>query len=392
MSIPVDADDRLIIAELKEKASEIKRQCVDNAMTFAKEMTETDKQSTLGQEFETENSENHDSLEEKSMSPENNGGNRSIDVDNVIGTLWINDALSDKKKCVILVDRLSPDHLYSLLPKPDIDPYSSLEDVGDTTSNEKPDPTSNPDEQNVVNSETDSSGNSTKETNFNQNVVNLCANLNSNVDSSNIIEAEKAYCMRTRKPIRHTTGRPRRTCNETVDYRKLDSGYLSCASISPLRKKPKPRADPKREPSKNRILAHQKRFCRKDPASVVRQRRYPIQVYTKPKPLPDPIEDKYDGSTETYDSEEAEVEEVEEKPAIKPKKKTVGVFFYKKHGYGYVKGKSPDQPVRRFKCPEKGCPVVKNKRSEINAHYRNTHKPLTCITCGETFNTPATLD
>ena len=219
--------------------------------------------------------------------------------------------------------------MYSLLPKPDIDPYSSLEDVGDTTSDEKPEPEPDPvptpdlDDDSIGNSETDSSENSS-------NVVNLRANLNSNVDTSNIIEADKTYCMRTRKPIRHTTGRPRRSCNETVDYRKLENGYLSCASISPIRKKPKPRADPKREPSRSRILAHRKRFFRKDPGSVAHPRRYPIRVYTKPKPLPADIDDKYDGSTETYESEEVEAnDDVEVTPPIKPKKKTVGVFFTK---------------------------------------------------------------
>ena len=54
LSIPVDADDRLIIAELKEKASEIKRQCVENAIIYVKEITTTDKESASGREFGTE--------------------------------------------------------------------------------------------------------------------------------------------------------------------------------------------------------------------------------------------------------------------------------------------------------------------------------------------------
>ena len=315
LSIPVDADDRLIIAELKEKASEIKRQCVENALTYAKELTDADREYASGREFVTEITENQNSMDEKPTTPDNNENNDSIDVDKVIGTLWINDALSEKKKCVILVDKLSPDHLYSLLPKPDIDPYSSLEDIGDTTSDEKPEPdpepTSDHDDASTRNTSTDSSENSSD-------VVNLRVNLNPNVDTSNIIEADRTYCMRTRKPVRHTTGRPRRSCNETVDYRKLDTGYLSSVSISPIRKKPKPRADPKREPSRSRILAHQKRFFRKDPGSVARPRRYPIRVYTQPKPLPAVIDDKYDGSTETYESDEVEANnDVEVKPTTK---------------------------------------------------------------------------
>ena len=178
----------------------------------------------------------------------------------------------------ILVDKLSPDHIYSLRPKPDIDPYSSLEDVGDTSSDEKPVPTPKVNEPIVVNPRVDSSENSDHETDketttsVDDDVVNLRADLNSSLDVTNIIDDKASYCMRTRKPTRHSTGRPRRSCNETVDYRKLDEGYLSNASISPLRKKPRPRADPKREPSRDRLLAHQRRFERKDPAAAIRTR------------------------------------------------------------------------------------------------------------------------
>ena len=118
MSIPVDADERLIIAELKEKASEIKRQCVENALTYVKEITTADRESASGREFGTEiTRENQDIMEETSMTPDNNCNNNSIDVDKVIGTLWINDALNEKKKCVILVDKLSSDH--HVLPTPE---------------------------------------------------------------------------------------------------------------------------------------------------------------------------------------------------------------------------------------------------------------------------------
>ena len=89
-------------------------------------------------------------------------------------------------------------------------------------------------------------------------------------------------------------------------------------------------------------MAHQKRFFHKDPGSVARPRRYPIRVYTQPKPLPADIDDKYDGSTEIYESEEVEAsDDIEVKPSTKPKpkKKTVGVFFYKKTWIWLRKGK-----------------------------------------------------
>ena len=160
-----------------------------------------------------------------------------------------------------------------------------------------------------------------------------------------------------------------------------------------FKQKQKPKVDPKREPSRNRLLAHERRFECKDP-SESRPRRYPIRVLKrdKPEPPPDPVEDMYDCSTEDWDSEGNEEENIktEIKPEPKPKKKTVGIFFYKKHGYGYAKGKSPDKPIRNFKCPD--CQVTKTSRSAINAHYRHTHPPLVCSICGDTFNTPATLD
>ena len=55
---------------------------------------------------------------------------QDIDIDKVIGTVWINDALNKEKSCVVLVDKMTADHIYSLKPKPDIDPYSYLEDIG----------------------------------------------------------------------------------------------------------------------------------------------------------------------------------------------------------------------------------------------------------------------
>ena len=102
LSIPIDAEDRLIIAELKERATEIKRKCVNNAMALVKELTETDTKSETGRESETE----IPVLENQDQNPttsDKESETRSIDVDNVIGTIWINDALSENKKCVVLV-------------------------------------------------------------------------------------------------------------------------------------------------------------------------------------------------------------------------------------------------------------------------------------------------
>ena len=46
LAIPIDAEDRLVIAELSQRAIEIKHTCVNNAMQYVKELTDLDSHNT----------------------------------------------------------------------------------------------------------------------------------------------------------------------------------------------------------------------------------------------------------------------------------------------------------------------------------------------------------
>ena len=80
-----------------------------------------------------------DSIENTTDLPETHS-----DVQNAIRNLWIEDALRDR--CKIVVKNLTFNEIYNLRPPPIIDPYSSLEDVGDTDASENV--PAQPDEQN----------------------------------------------------------------------------------------------------------------------------------------------------------------------------------------------------------------------------------------------------
>ena len=301
-----------------------------------------------------------------------------MDVQKSIRELWINDAL--KNCCKIMVKNLSFQEIYNLRPPPDIDPYSSLEDVGDTE----------------YNSETQDQKVSTKTgVSASDNQSDLVAN-----DSTVIgtITIKREYNMRTRPsklPIR-----PKCSCANPVNYAKLNDPNTD--SDSPPLKRQRKTLDFKSEPSDDRI-ASQKYFKSKNPNLMKPLQRHPIPML--PKSNRNKIEsiDLFEMSTDDYTVPEDDIVSTpsslkkftsgsRKKPRhrqrtqspVKPSKK--GKLHIE------VKGRKKPKSKRKYKCPYSKCLETKHSRTDINDHYKAVHPAVRCSNCGIRFLTPSTLE
>ena len=296
------------------------------------------------------------------------------DVQKVIRNLWIEDALRDR--CKIVVKNLTFNEIYNLRPPPVIDPYSSLEDVGDTDVSDNANAQS--DEQNSSNQ----SGKTIPDLSTEQVI--------------GTITIKHEYFMRTRPSTK--CDRPRRSCAQRINYAALNDPNSDSDSL-PKKRKHK-QIDCKSEPSEERLAA-QRHFHSKDPRSMKPLQRYPIIMSPKNNTTnkiepPDP----YEISTDDYTVPEDAVtlssssppspritrsrSDKNTRPASTPKKK--GKLDIE------IKGRRKPKFKRKYKCPYTGCDETHYSRSDLNDHYKATHPAVRCSTCGIRFLTPSTLE
>ena len=199
-----------------------------------------------------------------------------VDVQHAIRNLWIEDVL--KNRCKILVKNLTFEEIYNLRPPPIIDPYSSLEDVGDTDASD----------HDIIQSD--------------EQISNKQSGINTpDLKSENVIGTitiKHEYFMRTRPST--LPDRPRRSCAQRINYAALNDPHSD--SDSAPRKRNHKHIDCKSEPSEERLAA-QRHFHSKDPSSMKPLQRYPIAMLPKNN-TSNKIEppDPFDVSTDDYTS------------------------------------------------------------------------------------------
>ena len=236
--------------------------------------------------------------------------------------------------------------------EPSIDPYSSLEDIGDTSINEE-----------LVEGEPQPEL--------------ILEKQNSDIDTDQTTQ----YYMREHKTLRQRTSmKPLRENRTPVNYADMIGSDQD--SSSPKRPKKHPRVSS--APSSSRMAAQDEihrrnlpkgkpstpvvpacKFTTKDPSHSIPVHQRNLKV-EPPSDLDTvmPIPDEHD--------------EPEEEP-VTPK----GSFATENHGLKKYK------PDRWFKCPI--CGIHKGTTHRLNNHYKRRHKPLQCEHCEMVFNTPSGL-
>ena len=250
-------------------------------------------------------------------------------VQDYISQMWIKDARN--RKCVISLKRMSRDEIYNMQPAPEIDPYSSLEEVF-SSDNQDPDP---------VKFEPIITDNEEK------------------IIGSIVIKNE--YYMRPRKEKNtRVSTRPKRLCRQDINYALLNSdGYSDNEINSHKRKRSTRTLDSKSEPSEERIASQ--RFYSKDPSTMKPIQRHTLSgIPVKPKKEPD----IYDGTTEDYDTSPENSDDkassnisMDDATSTYPSSPNVKKGKLKI----VVKGRRKHRVLRRYKCIS--CPAIRETRS-----------------------------
>ena len=415
LSIPVDKTDQDYISELASRAQEIKNSCVTSCINELTEQginvtglsmqdrlsitstkpglatstsattsrlsitpTNCDRLSTTMDEDDrllgTDSCDNSDfsNLHPEAKPLDVSDHDRDIDnkvesstytethtqVQDYISQMWINDARN--RKCVISLKRMSRDEIYNMQPAPEIDPYSSLEEVFSSDNQDtdpvKLEPTYTDTEEKIIGS----------------------------------IVIKNEYYMRPRKEKNtRVSTRPKRLCRQDINYALLNSdGYSDNEIKSHKNKKSTRTLDSKSEPSEERTASQ--RFYSKDPSTMK-----PIQRHTLPgipvKSKKEP--DIYDGTTEDCDtSPENSDDKASSNISMDDATPTYPSSPNVKKGKLkiVVKGRRKHRVLRKYKCIS--CPAIRETRSGLNEHYRLHHPPVSCQACGKSFATPATLE
>ena len=228
----------------------------------------------------------------------------------------------------------------------DIDPYSDLEDVGNTSNDITSD----------------------------------------SKDVQHEQEADKKYDLRIRTVKPRIPSRPLRRASASVKYTQNDSDN----DITALpRKKPcKPRVDPS-GPSTARIAARGMR-------SVAPITTHPIRVHQPLKAETESSSDSDSGSdTEPYDpvnlDESGSSDDNIPLSELKKKDPQSSSTITKRKSEFVTRrvGLKKHRRTRSYKCPVCGSKFV--TQGELNEHYRQSHDKIKCSKCSQVFTTPSTL-
>ena len=280
----------------------------------------------------------------------------STNVQQKIYALWENEAKKGNS-CVPLVKMMESDIKQFQPKEPSIDPYSSLEDVGNTSADEE-----------------DVSGEAQPQ-----------PQAEKQYSDTDAVETTQYY-VRERKTLRQRmSSKPLRENHTPVNYADMISSDQD--SSSPKRPKKHPHVSsapsssriaaqdeirhrdlPKGKPSTPVVPAH--RFTMKDPSRSTPVHRRKPKVEPPSNPDPD---------TFTLVPDEQDEHEANPQDSVTPK----GSFAMENHGLKKYK------PDRWFKCPV--CGIHKGTMHRLNDHYKRRHKPLQCEKCEMVFNTPSGL-
>ena len=98
-------------------------------------------------------------------------------------------------------------------------------------------------------------------------------------------------------------------------------------------------------------------------------------------------------STQNSDSDATETYSVPSEPNCQesdtPPNKSKGSFITKTYGVRNPVKYSRKATSHRKKCPK--CEYHSDSFAAVNAHYKNSHEPVTCEQCSLSFSTPNTL-
>ena len=284
-------------------------------------------------------------------------------INDKVTNMFINEA--QENECVVPLKRLSDQMIKSFQPSrqsPEIDPYSSLEEVF--------------------------SGDSDRES-----ILNLPdeKHMKSDVAKYNMREWKRLTPRYSNKPLRS---------NRTqIDYSKL---FTPNSDSDPEPKPAKPRKlHVMSEPSKDRIAAQEKiissgkpkykpakpdisnpkkkRFFRKDPTSHPPRHRKKYAADPTEQELGNDMNDIYGGETEI---DESAIDDTSSTRT--PPNNLKGKFYTKSHGLPRKKKR-----VRYFTCGV--CGTRKASTQDLNRHFKLKHEPLSCKTCDKAFTTPSGL-
>ena len=269
----------------------------------------------------------------------------NTEVQKQVHEYWLKDI--PKRKYVVQLQKLSKREI-SLWDKSekvdawkDIDPYSDLEDMGNSDH-----PTSD--------------------------------------DGVTSEEKLNVYHLHDRKSgakEKRISTRPSRRASNSIKYTYSDDTSDSDKHIAkgtPVKKPIKPRANPS-GPSKERIAARGKR-------SIPPLITHPIPTS---KPLKAETLESSGSDTEPYDPPNPDssnppgvsIKEVPDSKPTEPKKRRV--FVTRRVGVKKYRRK------RSYKCPV--CASNFTSQGDLNDHYRQHHDKVQCSKCSQSFTTPSTL-
>ena len=231
--------------------------------------------------------------------------------------------------------------------EPSIDPYSSLEDIGDTGDEEK-----EPQPQSMEN--------------------------DTDTDAAPMAQ----YYMREWKLVQQrTSSKPLNENRTLVNYADMIGSDQE--SYSPKRPKKHPRVST--TPSSSRMAAQEEIRHRDLPTGkpstlIIPARRFTTKDPSRSTPVHQ-RKPKVEPSSDTETVTPVPDKQPDEEPPgnVTPK----GSFAIENHGLKKYK------PERWFKCPV--CGIHKGTTHRLNDHYKRRHKPLQCDDCEMVFNTPSGL-
>ena len=281
---------------------------------------------------------------EKELVKRDSKDKRNLDIEKFLATFYL------KRKATLEITKLQPEtirHWTKEVPSwTKIDPYSDLEDVGNTS---------------------DDSDSKHKQTNLeNQGLY---------------FDQIGGHCLR-RRTRNYSASRSRREDSKDKFYREM------CAS--PPKKQRKLIVKPSISgPSKNRLRAQDKIKNRnsklKEGLDVSERLKQSYPLFDKKDKKHNAESDEEalpgelsDADTEIYDPPVQPKEEEENVQRCDVKTRTIGIKRRYKNG-----------KQRKHKC--KFCDGVFDSLAEINTHHKDTHPPVKCPDCKELFNTPSTL-
>ena len=159
--------------------------------------------------------------------------------------------------------------------------------------------------------------------------------------------------------------------------------YHEMCQDKPHLSRPCMRTSPCSEPSASRIRVQ------KHAAKPPQSNKFTYPVLSKKLKCPTSTSE----STKNSESDATEIYSVPSEPDYQdsdtPPSTSKGSFVTKTYGVRNPVKYSRKATIHPKKCPK--CEYQSDSFAGINAHYKNSHEPVTCEQCSLSFSTPSTL-